>query len=133
MSALFTWNVNIHDLQEVFDAVANHLATAKGRSMASAHGGSSCVYRSPKGGRCAVGTLFEGDVPDCLNGAGLDILLTMEEPVFDQHPSGECIELLGVLQSVHDSELSWDGPKFTAFQRLKSIATRHGLTYEVPA
>lgn len=107
------------DNKEVFYKVKAHLIQAKGRSAE----GSSCKYRGPDGGMCAVGCLIPDELYDPtmegLNYVGIPEKFPMIKDFFD----GVSVDLISELQSIHDETSSWsmsDG-KFVAQHKLNIV------------
>lgn len=122
--------------QEVFDAVVAHLRSAPKQAISVAR---TCLYETPEGLRCAIGIFLSGDA------------LQQEGNVHDlihDSPSGtpgwleDHSELLGTLQSVHDTSWNWSsstaglplnrkGPfnKQQGEEKLRFIAQDNDLTY----
>lgn len=52
------------EAQQIFDKVATHLATQGKRAVSQHVDPYNCMYRSPDGGRCALGALIPDDEYD---------------------------------------------------------------------
>lgn len=110
--------------QEIFDTVVKHLEAQGGRS--TDHLG--CLYRGPKGKKCAVGSLIsDDDYCPAMERMNVGRLL----PKFSHLPDWmrQNVELLTELQTVHDDGANWGIPEATAVRRKKlfHIAREHGL------
>lgn len=126
--------------QEAFDTIVAHLRQQNDRAVLILDGaeqGSSCMYRTAAGLKCAVGCL----IPDDQYHADFDDEEQMQERTGDENVgTGVCIvapfipaleglnlDFLEDMQSVHDNsgvdlwEESW-----------KTIADQYGLTYTKP-
>lgn len=88
--------------QEIFDKVATHLLTQKEKSTQELSTGTRCVYRSPKGLKCAVGCL----IPDELYNPSLEGYtasgLSYEIKIAIGYNDKTAL-LICMLQSMHDS------------------------------
>ena len=83
-----------NDPQVVFDTVARHLLTQKMRSVGE---NSECLYRSPKGLKCAAGCLIPDDkYSSTMEGKCWDVLAA-REIVSSTNQS-----LIANLQLIHD-------------------------------
>jgi len=87
--------------QEVFDTVVVHLRSMKKQSL-DANG--ACVYRSPSGAKCAIGSI----IPDELYSPSME-----GRPVnnlyrdYPHLPHSEHLDLLDRLQETHDAATFW--------------------------
>lgn len=95
--------------QEVFDTVAKHLLAQNEQSKE----GTTCLYRGPKGTKCAVGCLIPDEMYDeVFNSLSLESLLCSSRVT---RPLRDFLqlyaELLKDLQFIHDSTLPqyWRG------------------------
>lgn len=103
--------------QQVFDQVARHLLTQGRKSVATEHGGSICVYRSPDGLKCAAGCLIaDGEYSPKMEGIGWGGLIA-EYAVPKQHANLVC-----ALQHVHDRSMPGAWPS-----GLYEVACEFGL------
>jgi hypothetical protein len=107
--------------QEVFDQVATHLLQQKKRSKE----GKDCLYRSPKGLKCAAGALISDEEADKLD-AGGDFWrsLDWESLVQNGVAPEKHQKLIHDLQRVHDHQNLKDWPR-----ALKEVADLHRLKF----
>jgi hypothetical protein len=122
--------------QEVFDIVVDHLRK-QGQPSIGSQG--SCAYRGDKGRRCAIGVL----IPDSKYSSSLElasvtrIMNLDDEPwtpdeIFPEHFYEKTFkELLQDLQTVHDTDVSWDETSFReigeqAHKKLADTLSRMG-------
>lgn len=107
--------------QEIFDTVLDHLAKQKKRSVQ----GSSCVYRSQTGLKCAVGCLIPDElyVPTMENETVGTLLAEFPAlPEWMRKHRG----LLTALQTTHDRHDSWGSPEAMR-AGLQEVAWRYNL------
>lgn len=113
--------------QEAFDRAYKHLLTQNKKALTPNHG---CAYEAPDGLCCAVGGLLSPGVRAIIvqkgmNGSGAGHLVaTCPEAAWELE--GVSLELLGALQTCHDSY-----PVEAWKERLAIVAAWHRLT--VPA
>lgn len=117
--------LNVETNQEAFDAVVRHLR--KQNRQASWDG--ACAYRTPPGGRCAIGALIDDDQYNkTIEGQSIRELIA--DRVVDTDISDG---LLVELQVLHDRTDSWnDTEKMqwvseNAIAELRVIAYKFGL------
>lgn len=112
--------------QEVFDQVAEHLLTQKEQSLDPDKHNDVCVYRAPKGLKCAVGCLIADDeYLEEWEGAGWAIIGQNIAKDLDIDFDGEHENLLIRLQSVHDNY----EPQLW-LNKLQQLAKEEGLDTE---
>ena len=113
------------DRQEAFNAVWRHFVT-KGRAKSIGKDGECCMYRGPRGQKCAIGVLIadddydpEWDRDDPPSAGGPTIRRVLGAPESD-------MEFLEDLQYVHD----YAGYPFhdNIRRRLKGLAAEYNLT-----
>lgn len=135
------------DLQQIFDKVVAHLLDMDEQ----ASNGTSCVYLTNDGRKCAVGSIlpegewqsFHGDVHELLeNYPQLVEMLGIADDFEEGAAGGSVVELLKELQEVHDFAPNWndrkdiggvrpigvDGLNAYGIFELRRIAERHHLT-----
>lgn len=109
--------------QEVFDKVATHLLTQMKKSMDD----DNCLYRGPRGLRCAIGCL----IPHELIKPSINTKIVNELPLKILRRIGvqtdEDIEFLRQLQRIHDREVP-DNWKL----KLYNFAKYNNLAWNIP-
>lgn len=116
--------------QQIFDYVVDKLRKQNRKSMNIEPGSDEgvCVYRSDDGCKCAAGHLIGDDeYTPKMEGMVFFGVESVFENLFESPPSEEQNQLIGSLQSVHDStEVSeWE-------EGFKTVSIRYGLTYTEP-
>ena len=121
--------------QELFDRAVGHLRILTNRNT-DVHG--QCAYG---GKRCAVGALLEWDEDGAVDVAEWDRAGTYDvTEILGYVVNGDAldkdtVDLLGELQTCHDSSINWDyGVGLNAYgeERLYEIAEHYGLDYLEP-
>lgn len=107
--------------QEVFDTVAAHLLKQGTQSLKKKDGDVFCMYRGPRGLKCAVGTLIPDELYDpAMEHSGVHdqvVLDVLKKAGLSRHQG-----LLSTLQSIHD------GYKPSAWREaLREVAAEHRL------
>ncbi len=91
----------------LFNTVAEHLLAQREKSRAEIDGTSVCLYRGPRGLKCAVGCLIKDqDFREVMNSsevADSDVIEALEASLGYDLSRRE-VNLLAELQYVHDSE-----------------------------
>lgn len=107
--------------QEIFDKVASHLLTQRERS-ASDNG--ACLYRGPRGLKCAAGFLIPDDIYTVdMEGENAEFVFThfFKLSAFREH-----VTLVLRLQAIHDNfgvDLWKD--------KLETLAKYEGISYDI--
>jgi len=108
--------------QEVFDKVATHLLT----QMETSIDDGTCLYRGPRGLKCAIGCL----IPDGLYTEDINKKLVNELPSEILRSIGaktdEDVQFLRHLQRIHDQR-----PIYIWKYHLKNFATSNGLVWKL--
>lgn len=120
--------------QEIFETVATHLF--KQGEPAKAEAG--CLYRGPNGTMCAVGVLIPDDMYDPMlddtkgfdSTTIVDIIHDEKRSIFVPEYMKDNEYLLSGLQSVHDSDESWESTE-NMQSALKRVANRYRLDMSV--
>jgi hypothetical protein len=114
-------------LQEIFDTVSKHLLIQKERSYDPVNGW--CMYRGPRGLKCAVGILISDDLYDeAMENEPVGFLFSSRRDVIVgsgiDADSNEACRLLRELQFMHDGEKPsmWESS-------LKDLASRFDLSF----
>jgi hypothetical protein len=112
--------------QTAFDAVVRHLAKAPCRAVID----SACQYRTPDGGKCAIGALIPDDLyrPQYEH-QGVSTLLQPRHAlkVVREAFKDVNLNLLRALQMAHDGVDNWSPTGFTSARLLENIARHFGL------
>ena len=116
--------------QEAFDKMMSHLRSLKGQSTDER---GECVY---SGSKCAIGALMTDEEQEEFGdygGSALSLLDHMKayghnSALFDLDES-----LLGDMQDLHDSCVSWDSRGFSNEAGAYAIAHEHNLVYTASA
>ncbi len=93
--------------QQIFDTVVEHLAAQKVRC---ANEKGECLYRGPKGRKCAIGCLIPDEVYEPRMERLSPDLIPLAFP--EEMRAQACIELMCALQAAHDSCI--DAPELRA-------------------
>jgi hypothetical protein len=118
--------LNVTTNQQAFDAVVEHLAGMKGRSVRQdAILPASCSYRGANGQRCAIGAL----IPRFVGGDWGTVYDLVDQHRLD--PGDVNVVLLRKLQKVHDSLNNWVGDRFDNWQALIEIGLEYGLVVQL--
>ena len=87
--------------QETFDTVAKHLLTQRKKSH---DGFNSCLYRGPRGLKCAIGVLIpDSEYRSDFENSGIDWLFKKGLWPEGRKRYKNQVELLCALQTIHDS------------------------------
>src|SRR5579862_8760887 len=119
--------------QEIFDAVAKHLAR-QGHRCVNERG--SCVYRGPLGDACAVGHLIPDEEYDSTI-EDRTVFSIAEDMAFDwMERLKPNRNLLADLQDAHDAPMieihgSVSANPTPIVERLRQTADRHGLSFAI--
>lgn len=108
--------------QEVFDKVIAHLRAQKCQSVDDTN---QCVYRGPRGEKCAAGIF----IPDDQYFPWMEGKFVVHEkmaPIFEKQ--GIDIGLLNTLQRFHDSMRNWDHNGIIE-ERIRELAAELSLSY----
>lgn len=112
--------------QEIIDIVWTHFVT-KGRARSADK--DECLYRGPRGTKCAVGVLLTDAEVKRLGGRNGESVFTLEDQGLLPKRLVPHSELLGDLQNAHDGWAADSGLGFRAHmrRRLRDIAENHDL------
>jgi hypothetical protein len=110
--------------QEAFDAMCRHLLKMRRQTRDPATG--ACMYRGPRGTRCAVGALIPDEQYRSRFEGGYNLRRLTEEVRALNEVN---YELLQSVQALHDSEIYWGrkGLLAHAKTRLREIAGIYNL------
>jgi hypothetical protein len=110
--------------QEIFDAVVKHLMAAPSRSVNLKT--NACMYRTSDGAKCAVGAILPDECyrPEMDHDtAGTSIRsLVVNHPEWVPFWMRRNVELLQVLQTVHDTSANWMDGKSDMIRKLHKVA-----------
>jgi hypothetical protein len=130
------------DRQAIFDKVKRHLLKQGCKSMEDDKSAITrwCMYRGPRGLKCAIGALIPDDLYDpAMEMKSIGQLLrswewgaAIEKATGASSDSAADVGFLSKLQNVHDTAPT--GPFFLVHcqEELKSVATEFGLRWENP-
>lgn len=105
--------------QEVFDQVVTHLLTQNNKALEEGSD-SNCVYRAPKGLKCAAGCLISDEEYDpCIEGESW--------PPSNYTVTSEHAKFICELQLIHDRKNICDWEYY-----LRELAIRKGLIFNSP-
>lgn len=107
--------------QQAYDIGVRHLLHMTERS---ANEDGACLYRSPNGNRCVIGSMIPDEEYDS-NIDHLDNPTGIDELVFDDDvllPEEIDLMLLVSLQRIHDDPANWGADGFTNIGVLRTLA-----------
>jgi hypothetical protein len=107
--------------QQIFDQIVGHLRMQNAKCKS----GDSCMYRNPKGLKCAAGCLIADDEYKEIFEHQVFAYVALSLCHLGVHQ--EALSLISTLQQTHDNKaiMHWE-------RRFKEIAEAYGVTYVEP-
>lgn len=116
--------------QEAFDTMVEHLGNLKGRSVKCSNG--ACVYN---GSKCAVGILMTDEEQErfgSFDGEVDYLLYEMRKKSHKSHLHQLNLDMLDVMQRVHDDSYNWNDGGFASWGDVRDVANDYKLEYKGP-